>query len=103
MTAQIRRVKKLWHDATRPGAYPDPLSRPRSGAANPVAPALNTILAVREHAPAEIDELETEIQALHHRLGTAYARKRLLEQMLAVIRQADAERPAAPSGMAVLR
>jgi hypothetical protein len=94
----------LWQETRRPsGAHPDPAVHQRSTATTPVAPALNTILAVREHAPAEIDELETEIQALHHRLGAAYARKRLLEQLLAVIKQADAERPGAQSGMAVVR
>ena len=94
----------LWHGERRPAvARPDPMVHQRGTATVPVAPTINTILAVREHAPAEIDELETEIQALHHRLGAAYARKRLLEQLLAVIKQADAERPAAPTGMAVVR
>ena len=69
----------------------------------PVTPALNTILAVREHAPGEIEELELEIQGLHHRLGVAYARKRLLEQMLSVIQKADAEQPTLHAGMAVMR
>ena len=94
----------LWQGERRPPvARPEPLVRPRVSGPAPVAPALNTILAVREHAPAEIDELESEIQNLHHKLGAAYARKRLLEQLLAVIRQADAERPAAATGMAVVR
>jgi hypothetical protein len=75
----------------------------RSANPTPVAPGLNTVLAVREHAPAEIEELETEIQHLHEKLGVAYARKRLLEQMLSVIREADAERPVLQSGMAVVK
>lgn len=69
----------------------------------PVAPAINTILAVREHAPAEIVELEAEIQALHQRLGVAYARKRLLEELLDVIRGADAKGSTPQTGMAVMR
>lgn len=68
-----------------------------------VVPALNTILAVRDHAPAEIEELDALIQSLHHRLGVAYARRRLLEQLLAVIRDADAGGAAAIPGMAVVR
>ena len=93
----------LWNRERRPPvAHSDPAVQRRNVAMTPASPTLNTILAVREHAPAEIDELETEIQTLHHRLGVAYARKRLLEQLLAVIRRADAERPASP-GMAVVR
>lgn len=68
-----------------------------------VAPVLNTILVVREHAPAEIEELESEIRILHAKLGAAYSRKRLLEQLLSAIREADAAGPAPQSGMAVLR
>ena len=56
---------------------------------SPVVPALNTILAVRDHAPAEILELEQTIVTLRQRLDVAYARKRLLEQLVAVIRDAD--------------
>ena len=52
--------------------------------------ALNTILAEREHAPAEIAELESEIHQLHHRLAPAHARKHLLEELLSVIEEADA-------------
>jgi hypothetical protein len=66
-------------------------------ASGPAVPALNTILAVREHAPNEIAELEGEIRALQERLGAAYARKRLLEQMLHVIHQAEAAARAAPT------
>ena len=66
------------------------------------APALNTILAVREHAPAEIDELDYEIRLLQHRLGVAHACKRLLERLLDVISQADGERVAPPAGTAVV-
>lgn len=75
--------------------------RPSPGAL--AAPSLNTILAVREHAPAEIEELEAEIQNLHYKLGAAYARKRLLEQLLSTIREADADRIKAPNGMAVMK
>ncbi|HKS06271.1 MAG TPA: hypothetical protein VJR92_08170 [Gemmatimonadaceae bacterium] len=75
----------------------------RSSSLTPVATGLNTILAVREHAPAEIEELETEIRHWHQKLGAAYARKRLLEQLLVVIHEADAERAAQPVGMAVVR
>jgi hypothetical protein len=67
---------------------------------NSPAPAINTILAVREHAPAEIDELNALIQNLHHRLGVAYARKHLLEQLLTVIHESDGNR--AP-GMSIVR
>jgi hypothetical protein len=69
----------------------------------PVPSAINTILAVREHAPAEIAELEMEIQNLHRRLGVAYARKRLLEQLLAVIRRAEADASSMQGGMSVMR
>lgn len=74
----------------------------RSASLTPIAAGLNTILAVREHAPAEIEELEIEIGHLHQKLGAAYARKRLLEQLVLAIREADAERAAQP-GMAVVR
>ena len=69
----------------------------------PVPTAINTILAVREHAPAEIAELEMEIQNLHRRLGVAYARKRLLEQLLGVIRRAEADSAGLQGGMSVMR
>lgn len=69
----------------------------------PVPSAINTILAVREHAPAEIDELEMEIQTLHRKLGAAYSRKRLLERLLNVIREAESEAAAQPGGMSVMR
>jgi hypothetical protein len=70
----------------------------------PVAPAINTILAVRDHAPGEIEELTAEIQQLHQRLGVAYARKRLLEQLLNVIREAEDTAGVTPQqGMAVIR
>jgi hypothetical protein len=75
---------------------------PRSASLTPIAAGLNTILAVREHAPAEIEELETEIRHLHQKLGAAYARKRLLEQLVLAIREADAERATQP-GMTVVR
>ena len=68
----------------------------------PVGRALNTILAVSEHAPAEISELAEEIRALHHRLGVAHARKKLLERLLEVIQQSD-EESAPHSGMSVMR
>jgi hypothetical protein len=58
--------------------------------ASPSGSALNTILAVREHAPTEIGELDAEIKQLHHRLAAAHARKQLLEELLAVIEEADA-------------
>lgn len=66
----------------------------------PPAPALNTILAVREHAPAEIRELESEIATMQSRLAAAHARKRLLEELLRVI--TSAETPPNP-GMTVVR
>ena len=69
----------------------------------PAASALNTILAVREHAPAEIEDLETEIHALQNRLTVSHARKRLLEQLLNVIAEADTEQPPRQAGMAVVR
>lgn len=65
-----------------------------------VAPAINTILAVREHAPAEIEELNAQIQSLHHRLGAAYARKHLLEQLLACINESDNTRS---PGMSIVK
>lgn len=67
------------------------------------SPGLNTILAVREHAPAEIGELDAEIRSLHCRLVAAHARKRLLEALLAVIREADAATPPGPASMSVVR
>lgn len=90
-------------ESPRPTARVDAPPNYREAGAAPATPAINTILAVREHAPAEIDELEGEIQQLHHRLGVAYARKRLLEQLLSVIRAADAENPPSRPGMSVLR
>jgi hypothetical protein len=75
----------------------------RVAGAAPAASALNTILAVREHAPAEIQELEAEIHALHHRLAVSHARKRLLEQLLTVIADADAAHAPRQPGMAVVR
>jgi hypothetical protein len=69
----------------------------------PPSPSLNTILAVREHAPPEIEELEQEIEALHARLAVAHARKRLLEELVRVINSADADRALTQSGMAVVR
>jgi hypothetical protein len=83
----------------RPEAPPP--ERPVTAA--PVPSTINTILAVREHAPAEIEELEMEIQNLHRRLGVAYARKRLLEQLLSVIRQSESDHAAQQGGMAVMR
>jgi hypothetical protein len=68
-----------------------------------VGPGINTVLAVREHAPAEIDELELQIKSLHHRLGAAYARKHLLERLVAVIREADGLHTAAQPGIAIVR
>jgi hypothetical protein len=50
--------------------------------------AINTILAVQEHAPAEILELEAIISTLQLKLNIAYARKRLLEQLVETIRDA---------------
>jgi len=44
-----------------------------------------------------------EIQNLHRRLGVAYARKRLLEQLLGVIRRAEADASAMQGGMSVMR
>ncbi|HYV95857.1 MAG TPA: hypothetical protein VE967_00225, partial [Gemmatimonadaceae bacterium] len=52
-------------------------------------PILNTILLVREHAPAEIEELASEIQTLNQRLAAAHERKHVLEQLLAVVRDAE--------------
>ena len=75
----------------------------RVAGAAPATSALNTILAVREHAPAEIQELETEIHALHNRLAVSHARKRLLEQLLHVISEADAGQPPRQAGMTVVR
>jgi hypothetical protein len=75
----------------------------RVAGAAPAVAALNTILAVREHAPAEIRELEAEIHALHGRLAVSHARKRLLEQLLCVIAEADAEPSPRQPGMAVVR
>lgn len=75
----------------------------RSASLTPAATGLNTILAVREHAPNEISELETEIRHLHQKLGAAYARKRLLEQLLSVINEADAACATQPAGMTVVR
>jgi hypothetical protein len=88
------------HRAT-PRSEPATPERPVTHA--PVPSAINTILAVREHAPAEIAELEMEIQNLHRRLGVAYARKRLLEQLLAVIRRSEADSASMPDGMSVMR
>jgi hypothetical protein len=88
------------HRAT-PRSEPATPERPVTPA--PVPSAINTILAVREHAPAEIEELELEIQALHRKLGVAYARKRLLEQLLVVIRQSEADSASLQGGMSVLR
>ena len=75
----------------------------RLARSTPATAALNTILAVREHAPVEIQELEAEIHALHNRLSVSHARKRLLEQLLDVISEADAERSSRQPGIAVLR
>jgi hypothetical protein len=69
----------------------------------PAASGLNTILAVRDHAPAEIDVLDAEIRALKERLAYACARKRLLEQLLAVIHQADAGWPSPCTPMTVVK
>jgi hypothetical protein len=69
----------------------------------PPAAALNTILAVREHAPAEISELEAEIAALQQRLVQAAARKRLLEQLLETIQRSDDDAATRPGGMRVVR
>jgi hypothetical protein len=89
-------------ESPRPAVRSEPpAQRPSTPALG--APTLNTILAVREHAPAEIEELETEIQTLHYKLGAAYARKRLLEQLLEVIRESDADRTRLQSGMSVLK
>jgi hypothetical protein len=94
----LARKTEPYHTAVRA----DDVPTSRESRSAPVAPALNTILAVREHAPAEIEELETEILQLHQKLGVAYARKRLLEQLLNVIRNADAENPPR-TAMAVMR
>lgn len=88
------------HRAT-PRSAPAVPERPVTPA--PVPSAINTILAVRDHAPAEIEELELEIQALHRKLGFAYARKRLLEQLLCVIRQSEADASLQQGGMSVMR
>ena len=98
-------MKSLVHrtDSVRGAAPCDAPHIQRSASATPAASGLNTILAVREHAPAEIEELDVEIRHLHQKLGSAYARKRLLEQLLLVIHEADAERAAQSPGMAVLR
>jgi hypothetical protein len=98
-------MKSLQWNSDLPRATPrsEPAVPERTVAPAPVPSAINTILAVREHAPAEIEELELEIQNLHRKLGAAYARKRLLEQLVAVIAQAETDAAALPNGMSVLR
>jgi hypothetical protein len=81
---------------------PDSVVHQPTPSASVAAPAINTILAVREHAPAEIEELSVLIQTLHHRLGVAYARKHLLEKLLTVIHEADGA-TVSTSGLAVMR
>jgi hypothetical protein len=80
----------------------DATASQRTGA-TPTVPGLNTILAVRDHAPAEIEVLESEIRVLKERLAYACARKRLLEQLLAVIQQADAGWPSPCAPMTVVK
>ena len=79
ITGDIPVVKKT-ADPTRP-AIGNPVG--------PVGPVINTIRAIKDHAPAEIAELEGTIQVLRKRLSMALARKNLLEELVAVI--ADAE------------
>lgn len=45
---------------------------------------INTVLAVRDHAPNEIAELDEEITALLARLTVARAKRAMLQDLLAI-------------------
>lgn len=88
----VRRLVRQTEPQVRTPTSPMPL----------VGPSINTILAVREHAPSEIVELETEIRSLHVRLHAAHARKQILEELVAVIERAETERMGG-TGLSVVR